>query len=829
MATALSVTGGVLSIAGNLTFTSGAVALTNTSTLKVGGNFSNLSGYTTTQTARIRLVGAANTFGGAGSFGTIEFNNATPGTFTASSNVTLTGTIYLTAGAVANGGNVITINNTTVLPTVVLNAGTFSQAPTYSSNVNISYIGTDKTTGNEIPTVASKLQNLTIATTTGVSKVGYGIVTLGANATVNGIITVNRNQTLSIANGFVLTMKGATISISGNIINVGSGYLSLAAATGTTITGSGYLPPISIAAGSVGNSINATAIVNQFLGASGLWTDGAVFVPTTTSANGSLTFVSGTNSATVTLSGVSFDGSMLGAVTTASTGNTLTLGGNLAATGTLTHAGGTINVGTFTFEQRGASVNIGQTGTASFAGSGLFRLYQKDGATDVAFTLTAGGTGSTIGVNTEFNNADVTTADPAEQIVLAGAPLTISGNLTLTAGKLNLGENLTLTGSAFTITSGSVTGASTLRLDAAVAPLTFTYSGTPTIANLRISNDVNLAGTGTALTITTLFTHDGGVLNFGSENLTFQTAFTRTAGSYKATTGYMILDGSSAYTVSQGSDGFSIPNLRVTASAANNVSLTGGTGGGIVTVTNAFDLKAAAQTFTTNSKLAIADSATVNYTSGNVDVVPAYSQIIKLVALNVTSGGTIPALIWPATATLVSSFQVNSAAAANTVLLPGSRQVNSALWLTEGTLTIGANTLTLNSKATIHETDLGSVTVGATGNLVFPSDNSINLSYESTGGAITTSIEFPAIMNNLTVTRTGNVANSVLTIGMAATVNGTLSIRNNITASSALTAMGPVTIATDANSQATVPNCIFHFRSSFDSCRCKYSNFNYSC
>ncbi len=184
-----------------------------------------------------------------------------------------------------------------------------------------------------------------------------------------------------------------------------------------------------------------------------------------------------------------------------------------------------------------------------------------------------------------------------------------------------LGQNLTLTGSAATITAnGTVTGASVLTLNAATPPSVSPFAGAPSISNLTVSNDVNLvSGTpaGTGLTVTTAFNHTAGILNFGNMNLTFQTAFTRTAGTaaYQAGTGYMILDGAVAMTIAQGTDGFSIPNLRITSSGAADVALTAAQG--TVTVTKAFDLETGANTFTTNDKLAIANRAIVSYTSGD--------------------------------------------------------------------------------------------------------------------------------------------------------------------------------------------------------------------
>ena len=814
LAKAVEFSGGTLNVAGLLTFNTGKVNLAGAvnliAQLAADPAFTNTAGYTSADNARITIDATGGNPGvrGAGDFGNLEFNSEgqTVVIGTGGAGITAKGTLYLTAGPVDNSvaGQNITFDNSTTIPTIVRNAGYFLAVPTFASNVNVTYIGGDKASGNELPVSPStKLQNLTVATSIG-NVAGKGVVTVASNTIVNGTINVYANQTLLI-DGVTLTMKGAAITLTGDIANEGAGLLSFAATSGTTVTGAGYLPNLSIASGSTGNIIAGKAIINQLVGTDNMRnTAGDDFDPTTTSAQGTVTFVAGTNSATFTLTGVTYDGSMAGAVTTNGSGNTMLLGGNFVSSGTLTHNNGTINVGTFTYEQRGAAINLGQT--SAWTGTGKLYIYQKDATTNSAFTLTAGGTGSTIGVNVEYNNADATAAE--DDLNLAGAPLTISGNLTLTDGELVLGQNLTLTGSAFTITSnGTVSGASVLRLNAAVAPLTMSYTGTPTISNLRVSNDVNLAGTGTALTISTLFTHDGGVLNFGSKNLTFQTAFTRTAGTaaYQATTGYMIWDGSvgSALAVTQGTDGFSVPNLRITNSGANNVTLNAGATQGTVTVTSAFDLSngvTTTQTFTTNGKFAIADGATVNYTSGLVSAAPAYAGSVTMVGKTFLTGETFPALLWPATGVTVTTLTINGAGSANTIALPGSRTVTTTLNLTKGVLALGGNTLTLGTGVNVYRTDLGSVTVGA-GGFAFPSDNTTNVTYYANAGGFNTGVELPATVNNLTVSRNANGVNQAVTVASSVAINGTLTVKNNFTIP-----VAPPTVTVSVNGNFTVAN-----------------------
>ncbi|MHB9040135.1 MAG: T9SS type A sorting domain-containing protein, partial [Melioribacteraceae bacterium] len=279
---------------------------------------------------------------------------------------------------------------------------------------------------------------------------------------------------------------------------------------------------------------------------------------------------------------------------------------------------------------------------------------------------------------------------------------------------------------------------------------------------------------------------DGGVLNFGSMNLTFQTAFTRTAGTaaYQATTGYMIWDGAAGnLAVTQGTDGFSVPNLRITNSGAFDVVLNSGATQGTVTVTGAFDLNngvTTTQEFTTNDKFAIADGATVNYTSGTLDAAPAYAGSVTMVGKSFLTGEAFPALLWPSTGVTVTTLTINGAGAVNTIALPGDRTVTTALNLTKGVLALGANSLTLGTGATIVRTDNGSVTVGA-GGFVFPTDNSTNVTYYANAAGIGTGDELPATLNNLTVSRNTNGANQAVTVNSSVAINGTFTLKNNFT------------------------------------------------
>jgi hypothetical protein len=762
---------------------------------------------------------------GAGTFGNFEVDAAGQTATVAASTGAFTGTFNLTAGSVAGGANII-FNNATTFPTIVKNAGSFTVVPTFTSMVNVYYIGVDQSSGLELPTAATKLNNLTVATTNGTNAAGKGVVAIpNLTPTVNGIINILPNQTLLLSGTTVLSMNGPSIQLDGDIANDGAAFgLKFVRTTGTTVTGAGILPNIIVDVKSFGNAINGSAgLATALLGTDDIRGGTAGAADLLPGNGGSITFVANTgtdtSSLTVTFAAANATTKMhlSGAATTAK-GGRLILGANLVQGGNLVNAaGGTVNVGTFTYTVEGTANTVDQT--SATVGTGTLNL-QMGAATSLGITTGA----ATIAANVQVTTASTT----AFTLSLTTNNLTVSGNLTIAgAATVDVANGLTLTAAgqnlAFTTTAANavtaVSGGTTgiLKLNAITPPLTFSFSGTPSITNLTISNNVNLVNAGTSaagLKVTSAFVHTAGILNFGNMDLTFQTAFTRTSAStaaYQAGTGYMILDGGPAgLTVIQGSDGFSVPNLRVIASAAFNVTLSSGTTQGTVTVTTAFDLANGAQTFTTNGKLAIANLATVNYTSGAIDVVPVYAGTITLVGSGFATGATFPALIWPTTPTTfgVTTLIINGAAGGNTIALPDSRSISKALTLTLGTLTIPASkTLTVADSALI--TVNAGIISAATGSVVY--GNGISVQYVPSAAAYSSNgVELPATILNLSFTRLGNSGNFTTTLNTPVTITGTLSIKNNLTTNAAITLNGDLIIATDAFSNASQPVTSFN-------------------
>ncbi len=847
-------TGGNVRVLNNVTFTAGVVQLNGTK-LIVGqslgtplgnGTFTNTAGYTSINMGAVSMNGginpatlAAATQGIAANGGAtyqygdfeIDTNPGVLSAVTPAVLITLQGNLYLTRGQLDNSINNATFNNSTVVPTIVRNAGLLTAAPAYGAGttVNISYIGTDKTASFEMESgVSGVLNNLTVATTDG-ALAGSGTVNItgailtGGGAvpvTVSGVLTINAGQAL-LLNGIDLVVAGASFVNNGILANVGAGdELQFGATTGTTVTGSGWLPNVQVLGGTAGNIINgAKGLVTTFLGADNLQggVGGAAdFVPATTEVTGSLIFANGTADLKVMFGAGALNGTNLLNLTTANAGNTLTISANLTQAGNVAHTAGTIQIDdTFTWKHRGTAPAF--TGGALTTGLGTL-TFTGNAATPVVFSAVA--TDVTIAAKVQVNLAN--TADVFQLNNATAGHLIVSNDFTVTKGVVQLGtagvaRNLTLTGSKLTLTStGSfnTTGIGTLRLNAATPPLTWAFSGAVTMGNVRVSKDVTLSGSSSpSLTVNGLFTHDGGLFTFGDMNLTVAGGFTRTAnaGGYSAGTGYLIVRNAA---FNQGT-GFSIPNLRFGVADALNIAF-GGTGN--VTVTKKLYVdNANTNTITHTGTLYVSDAADIYYSDGKFDVAPVYGATANLHVVN-TAGAArvIHATVWPAVTGFVQQLEINNPGFG--AVLPGARTVNKEILLTAGTLDLSAATqvLTLVDASTINV--LAGTFTASAGSVVYGNANNVNYKNNAAYAGVANAVELPSTVNNLTFTRNTNSGNSAVTINKSVTINGTLTIKNNVTIAAAppivVTVNGDVTIANDVANFALAANPVTTFNQS---------------
>ena len=471
------------------------------------GDFYNHKGFITTNNAFVSLNSdLASNFGGAGNWENFEVDATTGVNVTALATLTgvFTKTFNLTSGNILTSNN-IDFNNAVDYPTIVRNAGTFGVAPTFTSMVNVYYIGLDKAAALELPAPGvDKLFNLTVATTNDAPNAvtaGHvptrGAVTVGATI-VNGTLEVKVGQAL-VLNG-ILTMKGENIILDGDITNTaGANTLTLARAAGTTITGAGWLPDIAIAANSVGNKIDgAQGLMTNMLGTDN--SRGGVAAGTLDKvltgvgavvADGDLTYAAAAGGLQV-IFGAGSASTNLGIITTANAANALQVSSNMGTSDAMAHAAGSISIDSaMVWSYRNAAA--AHTAGATINGPGLLAF--RTAAT--FYTATAVATVSpTIDAPVEIN---LPLAVDTWALASAGTGhLTMAGDFTVTKGTVLLGaaagpvvgaaRDLTLTGSNFTMTANSsfavndAAGAyyvGTLILDAAVPTngmVTYWYS-----------------------------------------------------------------------------------------------------------------------------------------------------------------------------------------------------------------------------------------------------------------------------------------------------------------------------------------------------------------
>lgn len=182
----------------SLTFTAGTLDC-GSSTLSLTGNLTGNTGTFTTSTS------------------TVVFNGSGAQTFTRTVATTFNNLTISNAAGVTNSGAVRTVNGTLTLTAGVLtlttgltmgtganisrDTGSLSAAPTFGTSVNVTYTGTTAvTTGNEIPTSTTVLNNLTINKSGG--------VTLSAAVTANGTVTLTSGAFDVSASNFAITVGG---------------------------------------------------------------------------------------------------------------------------------------------------------------------------------------------------------------------------------------------------------------------------------------------------------------------------------------------------------------------------------------------------------------------------------------------------------------------------------------------------------------------------------------------------------------------------------------------------------------------------------------------
>jgi hypothetical protein len=797
-----------------------------------GGGFQNTTGYTTVNGGFVMMsggTGPAQAVNGAaidagatfGNFGVDNNSGTTPCvTFNSGGQTaTMTGDFYLAQGAVLPTN----LDFTAGAPysTIFRTEGTFTVVlPDPTSKVNVTYYGGDKITSNEIPAGTSKLWNVTVATTNG-AKPGFGIIKMNGALTVNGTLTINANQALYTGVGNVLTMAGASAVINGYLVDDGSPEFVLGAPTGTTISGSGFLPTIQVGNSSLNNSVNGnTGLYSLGFGADGAWGGGD---DDFTNADGNILYIAGTgdtgSSLTVgfTGNGPHFGNLNIGTAPLPTAGvETFMLSSNAVMSQNITQGGGVIDLGGFTLTHQGVAFSIdGTPANGSQIKNGTLNFSPNPTVLNVV------GAAATIAANVDFNAPGATITLPA--LGSPPYPLTITGDVMLfnnganTAGTtvdIAPGNILTLGGANVTVSSLSVftaSGAGTGVLDLTnSAPntlLTFTIPANAAVANLTIDGNVTLAGGIAASTLTvTNFVHNSGLFTFGTASLqignTTAATFTRNGGTY-AGDGWLIWNSTTAagfkHSAVAAAGAMTINSFQLMQPLTlqnavnfnvvknfylNGASLTnqvGGTGPGYVFLGDA-DNVPMVRVLVPNDVLANA----LQFSNANADY-----------TFNGPTGATVSTRVWPSSATLARHVFVNMAAAGNTLTLAADRAITGNLTLTSGVLTWDSPTvITIGSGSTITRNANGALNKDANGDLTTGTLTAPNVNLVYTGNVGNSGIEYsdPVVVTNLSLPTTN--AADMVTLNAARTVAGTVTIGN---AGSVLTVAANTTFSAAQN------------------------------
>jgi hypothetical protein len=242
-----------LTIAASTTLADGGFTLTAKAGVVNGGTHSGAG--------KISLTGGSGSHSltGTGAYGNLELNDANNASI-ASGTSTVNGTLTLTSGVLSGGGGALTFGNSA---SVSRAAGSLSSlTPNFGTSINVTYNDVNPTTtGAELPSSGTALNNLTNANAAG--------VTLNASATLKGTLALNNGQLITSANTLTVTSTGTIVGGSSSSYVYGTlsrGFAAGSGKSGTFPVGdSSVYAPVSLASATVtvaGNLVVST-VANQ--------------------------------------------------------------------------------------------------------------------------------------------------------------------------------------------------------------------------------------------------------------------------------------------------------------------------------------------------------------------------------------------------------------------------------------------------------------------------------------------------------------------------------------------------------------------------------------
>ncbi|WP_121357112.1 T9SS type A sorting domain-containing protein [Flavisolibacter nicotianae] len=531
-----------MTVSNTLDLSAGTFAL-GTTTLSLGGNMTRTSGTINAATGTIAFNGtssaqtiAAGVF--AGTVNNLTVNNSL-GVNTAA-DLTLTGTLALTAGTYNTGSSTQTIKGSITRSAGAINAG--NGAMVFSG-----------TTAQSIPanTFTGSIKDLTINNAMGL--------------TPQSDISVS--NTLDLATG-TLALGTTTLSLGGNVtrsagsINAATGTVAFNGTSAQTVAAGIFTTTVNnlTVSNEAGVNVNADLTLTGTLALNaGTYNTGT----STQTIKGTITKTSGTvnasngafiinGSVAQTIPAGTFTGSVKDLAINNAAG--VTTAGNLTVGNSLSLTAGTFAVGSNTVTING---NVAKTAGVIGAGAG-----------GVVFS---GTTAQTIPANTFTGGVKDLAINNAAGVTTAGN-LTVGNSLSLTAGTFAVGTNTVTINGNVARTAGAISanaGGIVFSGTAAQSVPAGTFTGS--VKDLTINNT---AGVSTAdnTTISNSLVLTGGTYDAGTSTQTISGTINRSAGTINAAAGSLVFNGSAAQNIPAGSVSATIKNLTVANAAGVTIN-----------------------------------------------------------------------------------------------------------------------------------------------------------------------------------------------------------------------------------------------------------------
>lgn len=696
---------GAVAVNSTLTISSGVTFSAASYTHSIGGNWVN-SGSFTAGTSTIAFTGtASSTISGSTTFNILTVNKATTVAQVSLLNDVSAPTVNMTNGMMNTGSSTLTITSTRTGNGVIL--GTIRRSHSFGTNVAYAFESPNNTiTFTGIATLAT---SITV-------KVEIGPVSdFPKGGSVNRVYTISSNSALDLAS-ITLRLHYEDAELNGNVEssmglwkNAGLGWVTSGKTSNNTT--SNYVEQTSLLGvegrwtlSDNGNVIRWNGSVSSDWSTPGNWTatQGTPSSPPGPADIVEIGTVAFTNQPVIA-AGVNIKGISLGSAQavnlSVTTGGALTVQGNITGTwaanvthtinannqpvtvngdlvlsdGTSGHAinlnmaGGTVTVAGSLTQSGGAAISCSGTGTLIIGGN--FN-YSSGTFTAGNGTVNYNGAASQTVAGVNYNHLTINKTGGA---AVANNTLTVGGNLSVTAGELDLNAGLTLTG------------------DLNTAAGTLVKAGA---ANISLQGNWNNSGSFVPGTSTVVF---AGSASQAVSATTFNNLTINKAAGTVTLTGNLVLNGNLAVTAG---------TLSLAAYTANR-----GAAGGTLSLSNGAMLQVgAAAGFPSNySTYTLGSSSTVVY-NGTI------TQTVAGVNYGHLSFSNSSTKTLAGTCTVNGDITINSGATLNaagfTVNLYGNWVNNGSFTPATGTVTLNGASKTITGNTTFNRlTIYGSYTV----------------------------------------------------------------------------------------------------------------------